>query len=72
MLIFPHSSFQLILFMALASGKSSIRTGPLSLHTETAIYIAQLLTQVSHYIVIYRASQNCIGLKDVLLGFEGR
>jgi RNA 3'-terminal phosphate cyclase (ATP) len=35
---------QLIIFMALASGKSRVLTGPLSLHTETAIHFAKLLT----------------------------
>jgi len=35
---------QLIIFMALAEGKSQIQTGPLSLHTKTAIYISELLT----------------------------
>eukprot|EP00128_Syssomonas_multiformis_P006963 Colp12_sorted_trinity150504_noHs@12049 len=34
---------QLIMFMALAPGKSSIRTGPLSLHTQTVIHISQLM-----------------------------
>lgn len=33
--------------MALASGKSTVRTGALTLHTETAIDIAQKLTGVS-------------------------
>lgn len=35
---------QLIIFMALASGVSRIRSGPLTLHTETAIHVAELLT----------------------------
>jgi len=35
---------QLIIFMALAEGKSQIQTGPLTLHTKTAIYISELLT----------------------------
>lgn len=38
---------QLIIFMALAKGKSVIKTTPITLHTETAIFIAQLLTDVS-------------------------
>lgn len=38
---------QLIIFMALANGKSKILTGPVSLHTETAIEIAKQLTSVS-------------------------
>jgi len=35
---------QLIVYMALAHGTSQIVTGPLSLHTQTAIHFAQLLT----------------------------
>jgi len=36
---------QLILFMALAKGESQVKTGPLTLHTETAIHIAEKLTK---------------------------
>uniref|UniRef100_A0AAZ3QNQ9 RNA 3'-terminal phosphate cyclase n=1 Tax=Oncorhynchus tshawytscha TaxID=74940 RepID=A0AAZ3QNQ9_ONCTS len=36
---------QLILFMALANGISRIRTGPVTLHTKTAIHVAEQLTQ---------------------------
>ena len=36
--------FQLVILMALAKGKSEIRTGPLTFHRETAIHIAHLLT----------------------------
>jgi hypothetical protein len=32
--------------MALAKGHSKIRSGPLSDHTKTAIYVAELLTKV--------------------------
>ena len=35
---------QMIMFMALAKGKSRLLTGPLTLHTETAIHISQLLS----------------------------
>lgn len=39
---------QLIIYMALAKGISRIRCDfPLTLHTQTAIYIAELLTAVS-------------------------
>jgi RNA 3'-terminal phosphate cyclase (ATP) len=42
-----HVQDQLIIFMALANGESQIRCGnPLTLHTQTAIYVAELLTQV--------------------------
>ena len=33
--------------MALADGKSSFKTGPISLHTQTAIHIAEKLANVS-------------------------
>jgi len=35
---------QLILYMALAAGESQVKTGPLTLHCETAIHIAEKLT----------------------------
>ncbi|EAL69379.1 RNA 3'-terminal phosphate cyclase [Dictyostelium discoideum AX4] len=35
---------QLIIFMALAKGKSQIKTGPISLHTQTSIHITSLMT----------------------------
>lgn len=41
-----YSQDQLIILMALAKGKSRVRSGPLSLHTKTAIYFAQKLTKV--------------------------
>jgi hypothetical protein len=34
--------------MALANGKSSIRCGPVTLHTDTAIHVAKQLTNVSN------------------------
>ncbi|XP_077981104.1 RNA 3'-terminal phosphate cyclase-like [Glandiceps talaboti] len=36
---------QLIIFMALANGKSQVMSGPITLHTETAISVAEMLTQ---------------------------
>jgi RNA 3'-terminal phosphate cyclase (ATP) len=36
-----HLADQLIVFMALAAGRSIVRAGPLSLHTRTAIAIAE-------------------------------
>ncbi|XP_034076588.1 RNA 3'-terminal phosphate cyclase [Gymnodraco acuticeps] len=36
---------QVIIFMALAKGTSRIRTGPVTQHTQTAIHIAEKLTQ---------------------------
>ncbi len=39
-------TFKLIIFMGLASGTSRIKTGPLSLHTKTAIFIMEQMTHV--------------------------
>ncbi|KAL9652471.1 hypothetical protein ABK040_000043 [Willaertia magna] len=41
-----HVQDQLIIFMALAKGKSKLRTGPLTLHTQTAIHFCEELTGV--------------------------
>ncbi|KAK3855713.1 hypothetical protein Pcinc_029519 [Petrolisthes cinctipes] len=41
-----YSQDQVILYMALAKGRSSIRTGPLTKHTETAMWVATLMTKV--------------------------
>ncbi|XP_068096092.1 RNA 3'-terminal phosphate cyclase isoform X1 [Hyperolius riggenbachi] len=38
---------QLIIFMALADGVSQLKTGPLTLHTQTAIHFAEQLTKAS-------------------------
>lgn len=35
---------QVIIFMALAAGRSRVKVGPLQLHTETSIHIASTLT----------------------------
>jgi len=35
---------QMVIFMALAEGESNLVTGPLTLHTETAIHIATMMT----------------------------
>ena len=42
---------QMIIFMALAKGQSRILTGPLTLHTQTAIYIANELTQANFDVI---------------------
>ena len=39
-----HIQDQLIIYMALANGDSKIRTGPLTLHTKTAIHFNEKLT----------------------------
>ena len=39
-----HMQDQMVVLMALAAGKSRVRTGPLTLHTETAIHIARAIS----------------------------
>ncbi|KAJ0173921.1 hypothetical protein K1T71_010067 [Dendrolimus kikuchii] len=41
-----HTQDQVILYMALAEGTSTIRVGDITLHTKTAIYIAELIAKV--------------------------
>ncbi|KAL4703461.1 hypothetical protein ACJJTC_010333 [Scirpophaga incertulas] len=41
-----HAQDQAIVYMALAGGKSSVRVGEVTLHTKTAIYIAELIAKV--------------------------
>ena len=38
---------QLIIYMALAKGQSTLLTGPISLHTQTAIFVAEQMTQAT-------------------------
>jgi len=40
-----HLQDQLIIFMALAKGQSRLHCGAVTLHTETAIHVAQLMTK---------------------------
>lgn len=42
-----HTQDQVIVFMALAEGRSRIRVGELTLHTRTAMYVTEQLTTVS-------------------------
>ena len=56
---------QLIIFMALASGKSEIRTGPLTSHTKTAIQIAQTMTGAIFDVL------NDGNVNDVIISCEG-
>lgn len=50
-LIYLNFQDQMILLMALADGTSHIRVGEVTLHTKTAIYIAEMLTEVCQYVL---------------------
>ncbi|XP_055924183.1 RNA 3'-terminal phosphate cyclase-like [Argiope bruennichi] len=42
---------QLVIFMALAKGKSRVRIGPPTLHTKTAIFVAELMTEAKFNLI---------------------
>ena len=46
-----HAQDQVIILMALAHGCSRVLTGPLTLHTKTAIFIAELMTKAKFKVV---------------------
>lgn len=41
---------QIIIFMALANGKSQVKCREITLHTKTAIYVAEQFTDVRYFI----------------------
>lgn len=45
-----HSQDQMIIFMALAKGKSQIKVDKITLHTETAIFVTEKLTKVKKHL----------------------
>ncbi|GFS38177.1 RNA 3'-terminal phosphate cyclase [Nephila pilipes] len=46
-----HVQDQLVIFMALAKGKSRVRIGPPTLHTKTAIWVAELMTKAKFTLI---------------------
>ncbi|XP_075981434.1 RNA 3'-terminal phosphate cyclase [Anticarsia gemmatalis] len=62
-----HTQDQLILYMALAEGKSAVRCGKLSLHTRTAMHFAERLANV-RFVVTEDGEHNvieCFGMSHV-------
>src|SRR6218665_1278679 len=51
---------QLIIMMALAKGRSRVRCGPVTLHTQTAIHIAQIMTEVRSSSSIKLSNNVCL------------
>lgn len=51
---------QLVIFMALAKGKSKVKIGPPTLHTKTAIFVAELLTQAKFTLINEDSEGHCI------------
>lgn len=62
-----HTQDQIIVYMALAEGKSVVRCGYLTLHTKTAIHIAEMISKVK-FLVHQEGEQNiieCFGLRHI-------
>uniref|UniRef100_A0A2A4K5N6 RNA 3'-terminal phosphate cyclase n=1 Tax=Heliothis virescens TaxID=7102 RepID=A0A2A4K5N6_HELVI len=60
-----HLQDQVIIYMALAEGRSCMRVGDITQHTKTAIYIAELISHV-RFEIVEDDSQNiiqCTGLR---------
>ncbi|TFY56043.1 hypothetical protein EVG20_g9088 [Dentipellis fragilis] len=49
---------QMIIFLALAQGKSRVKTGPLTLHTRTAIWVTEQLSGAKFY--VEESGNSCI------------
>ena len=72
-----HMQDQLIILMGLATGVSKVRTGPLTMHTKTAIHVVELLTDAQYSVTkdvncnlgeqSYLIECKGIGLKNVYL-----
>ncbi|KAL4235925.1 hypothetical protein ACF0H5_004315 [Mactra antiquata] len=56
---------QLIILMALANGKSKIRCGPVTLHSETAIHVAKQLTDAKFTVNKISAGQTVIECEGI-------
>lgn len=63
-----YTQDQLIILMALAMGRSRILTGPITLHTETAIYVAKLMTQAQF--TIHKRERGLNIIECVGIGFD--
>ncbi|XP_020608181.1 RNA 3'-terminal phosphate cyclase-like, partial [Orbicella faveolata] len=55
-----HLQDQLIIFMALAAGHSSIRCGPLTMHTQTAIHVAEKIMKAKFKVQENSDTKECI------------
>ncbi|ORX99990.1 RNA 3'-terminal phosphate cyclase [Basidiobolus meristosporus CBS 931.73] len=59
---------QLIIFIALAKGRSNLRTGPITLHTKSAIWVASQLTSAEFEISSIDEVHNIISCQGI--GYE--
>lgn len=56
---------QLIIMMALAKGQSRVRCGPVTLHTQTAIHIAEIMTEAKFKVEKVSEKQNIIECEGI-------
>ncbi|KAK8397539.1 hypothetical protein O3P69_004357 [Scylla paramamosain] len=63
-----YAQDQVIIYMALAEGKSRIRTGPLTNHTRTAIWVAEMMTK-AEFKIIQEEGTDCIIVECEGIGF---
>ncbi|KAK3907183.1 RNA 3'-terminal phosphate cyclase, partial [Frankliniella fusca] len=62
-----HSQDQIIILMALAAGKSNIMCGPITLHTKTAIHIAEILTKAQFHIEECQDGRNIVSCEGIAM-----
>ncbi|XP_017112749.1 RNA 3'-terminal phosphate cyclase [Drosophila elegans] len=60
-----HMQDQLIIYMALAVGRSSMRTGPLTNHTRTAIHVAKQLSGVQFDVKVESSGQTLVSCEGL-------
>lgn len=60
-----YSQDQIILLMAIAHGKSRVKCGPVTLHTQTAIHVAQELTEAKFNIINEGPDSNIIECEGI-------
>ncbi|XP_007901105.1 RNA 3'-terminal phosphate cyclase [Callorhinchus milii] len=64
-----HLQDQIIIFMALANGHSRVRSGPVTLHTQTAIHFAEMLTKAKF--TVNKSSEQEPGQESFTIECEG-
>ncbi|XP_046845421.1 RNA 3'-terminal phosphate cyclase-like [Xenia sp. Carnegie-2017] len=62
-----HLQDQIIILMALAEGKSSIKTGQITLHTKTAIYVAEQLTNAKFHVKPFPEDERKDGCEETFI-----
>ncbi|KAH9925294.1 RNA 3'-terminal phosphate cyclase [Fomitopsis serialis] len=62
-----HMQDQVIIFIALAQGRSTVKTGPLTLHTKTAIWVTEQLTKAKFE--IHEESENSFIIRCDGIGY---